>query len=294
MALREDLERQGNWLFRRRSYLPLLGIPILLIALINSEYLERIFGDSVDNFWGFFSISISFLGLAVRCITVGYVPRGTSGRNTKSQVAETLNTTGMYSIVRNPLYLGNFIIILGLTLFIQVWWFALIVWVGFWIYYERIVLAEEEFLRKKFGDTFLQWAEKTPVFFPNFKNWKKPNLPFSFKTVLRREFSTFFSIIASFSFSSAFRLSRGLLEKRSGCQTFTRSLYACFTSSREASRSSSSTSKHLWMSMGLRSFYSERPKKVLSNVHFVQKIKYFEKPESKIRERPKPTLVNLN
>ena len=200
MALREEMEKQGSWLFRWRSYLPLLGIPITLIALRNSEYLERVFGDSVEEFWGFFSIFISFLGLAVRCFTVGYVSRGTSGRSTHSLTVETLNTTGMYSIVRNPLYLGNFIIILGLVLFIQVWWFALIVSLGFWLYYERIIFVEEEFLRKKFGDLFLQWAQKTPAFFPKFKNWKKPNLPFSLKTVLRREYSTFFAIITSFTF----------------------------------------------------------------------------------------------
>ena len=200
MALREDLEKQGSWLFRNRSYLPLLGIPIILLALRNSEYLERTFGDSVEAFWGFLSIGISFLGLGIRCIVAGYAPRGTSGRNTKSQVAEVLNTTGMYSIVRNPLYLGNFVIVLGLTLFLQVLWLVLVVWVGFWIYYERIILAEESFLRNKFGDTFLKWAEKTPIFFPNLKNWNKPSLPFSFKTVLRREFSTFFAIVTSFTF----------------------------------------------------------------------------------------------
>lgn len=200
MALRENMEKQGSWLFKRRGYLPLLGIPIVLIALRNSEYLERVFGDQVEEFWGFFSIFISFLGLGVRCFTVGYVPKGTSRRSTQWLTAETLNTTGMYSIVRNPLYLGNFIIILGLVLFIQVWWFALIVWLGFWLYYERIIFVEEEFLRKKFGDLFLQWAKETPIFFPKFKNWKKPNLPFSLKTVLRREYSTFFSIIASFTF----------------------------------------------------------------------------------------------
>lgn len=198
MALREDLEKQGNWLFRYRSYLPLLAIPIFLIALRNSEQLERMFGRSVEMLWGVASIGVSFLGLIIRCIVAGYAPRGTSGRNTKSQVAEVLNTTGIYSIVRNPLYLGNFVIVLGATLFIQVWWLALIVWVGFWIYYERIILAEENFLREKFGDSFLKWAAITPVYFPKFKNWKKPNLPFSFKTVLRREFPTFFAIISSF------------------------------------------------------------------------------------------------
>lgn len=200
MALREDIEKQGSWLFKWRSYLPLLGIPVFVIALRQSGMLEKKFGDSVGDFWESCAIMISFLGLIVRCITVGYVPRGTSGRNTQSQVAEVLNTTGMYSVSRNPLYLGNFLIVFGITLFIQVWWLALLVWFGFWLYYERIMFTEEEFLRSKFKDQFIQWAEKTPIVIPRFRNWEKPKLGFSFKTVLRREFSTYFSIVATFFF----------------------------------------------------------------------------------------------
>jgi len=71
---------------------------------------------------------------------------------------------------------------------------------GFLFYYERIIFTEEEFLRKKFGKAFLDWAQRTPVFYPDFKRWQRPDLPFSFKTVLRREYSTFFGIIASFTF----------------------------------------------------------------------------------------------
>jgi len=200
MALREDMEKQGNWLFRWRSYLPLLVIPVFIIALREVKLFEHVLGDKAIDRWEALSVFISFLGLIVRCLTVGYVPRGTSGRNTRSQLAESLNTTGIYSIIRNPLYLGNFIIVLGVTLFIQVWWFALMVWFGFWLYYERIIFSEEEFLRKKFGTLFTDWAEKTPMLIPNFKNWKKPDMFFSFKTVIRREFSTFFSIIVTFFF----------------------------------------------------------------------------------------------
>ena len=200
MALREDMEKQGSWLFRWRSYLPLLGIPVFVIAIRQSGMLENKFGDSVGDLWGSCAIIVSFLGLAVRCITAGYAPRGTSGRNTKSQAADMLNTTGMYSISRNPLYLGNFIIVLGVTLFIQVWWLALLVWFGFWLYYERIIFTEEEFLRSKFNDQFMEWAKKTPLVIPRFRNWRKPELTFSFKTVLRREFSTYFSIVATFFF----------------------------------------------------------------------------------------------
>ncbi len=200
MALREDMEKQGAWLFKCRSYLPLLLIPLIVIALKHSEFIERIFGEDIDDLWESIAVFISFLGFGIRCFTVGYVPRGTSGRNTQSQVAETLNTTGMYSVTRNPLYLANFVIMFGVTLFIQVWWLALIVLIGYGLYYERIIFTEEEFLRRKFGSEFINWAQKTPMIIPNFKNWRKPNLPFSFKTVLRREFSTYFSIVSVFFF----------------------------------------------------------------------------------------------
>lgn len=200
MALREDLEKQGVWFFKWRSYFPLLLVPVCVIAFRNSEFVEQLFGDAVSDFWESIAIVISFVGLGVRCFTVGYVPRGTSGRNTQSQVAETLNTTGMYSISRNPLYLANFIIIFGITLFMQVWWFALLVWVGFWLYYERIIFAEEEFLRRKFSDEFVRWAGQTNIVIPRFRSWRKPDLPFSWKTVLRREFSTFFGIVAAYFF----------------------------------------------------------------------------------------------
>jgi protein-S-isoprenylcysteine O-methyltransferase Ste14 len=200
MALREDIEKQGNWLFIWRSYLPLLVVPLFIIALREAKVLEHVVGNEATDCWEILSICVSFLGLGIRCLTVGYVPKGTSGRNTKSQLAESLNTTGMYSIIRNPLYMGNFIIIFGITLFIQVWWFALTAWVGFWLYYERIIFSEEEFLRNKFGVLFIEWANKTHILMPNFSNWKKSDLRFSLKTVIRREFSTFFSIVAVFFF----------------------------------------------------------------------------------------------
>jgi protein-S-isoprenylcysteine O-methyltransferase Ste14 len=200
MALKQELEKQGSWLFRWRSYLPIVILPIMLVALRNSEYLERALGDFADEVWEGFCIALSFAGLAIRCIVVGYAPKGTSGRNAKEQKATTLNTTGMYSIVRHPLYLGNFVIALGITLFIQVWWFALIAILAFWLYYERIMFAEEEFLEKKFGTMFSEWADKTPTLLPKWKHWQRPGLPFSFKNVLRREYSGFFAIIASFTF----------------------------------------------------------------------------------------------
>lgn len=190
--------KSGQTLFKYRSYLPLLIIPPLLIALKESLYVEELVGDNIEDFWILLSFLLSLFGLYIRAITVGHVPSGTSGRNTTSQRAHKLNTTGMYSIVRNPLYLGNFIIILGVLLSIKVWWLVLLGIFAFFIYMERIILAEENFLTETYGDEYTLWRAKTPAIFPNFKLWQKPELPFSLKTVLKREYPGLIAIGAAF------------------------------------------------------------------------------------------------
>jgi len=101
---------------------------------------------------------ISLCGLAIRVYTVGHTPANTSGRNTAGQLAESLNTTGIYSLVRHPLYLGNFFMWLGVALLIANFWFVIAFVFAYWIYYERIMFAEEQFLRTKFGPTYVEWA----------------------------------------------------------------------------------------------------------------------------------------
>jgi protein-S-isoprenylcysteine O-methyltransferase Ste14 len=203
MALREEMEKQGGFLFRWRSYLPLVILPVLFIALPESGRIAQTLGDTARNVCMGISMTISFSGLLIRCLTVGYAPQGTSGRNTKEQKADLLNTKGMYSVVRNPLYLGNFLIALGIALFIGVWWLVLIFVLAFWLYYERIIFAEEEFLRRKFDPQFSLWAEVTPAFLPRPRKWRRPDLPFSLRTVLKREYTGFFVIAASFTFLEA-------------------------------------------------------------------------------------------
>ena len=102
-----------------------------------------------------------FAGLAIRAYTVGHAPRGTSGRNTMVQRADMLNTTGSYSLARHPLYLGNYLMWLGIVFFVGVWWLAIICTPVFWIYCERIMYAEEAFLGDRFGRNFHEWAART-------------------------------------------------------------------------------------------------------------------------------------
>jgi protein-S-isoprenylcysteine O-methyltransferase Ste14 len=196
MALQEELEKTGEYFFRWRSYLPLFMAVLFIPALAHFRYP---FADQrLDLAWDAGCLAVALLGQIVRFFTVGFVPRGTSGRNTKGQVADALNTTGLYACVRNPVYLGNFIIWFGLSLFMKSVWFAAIIILFFTIFYERIIFTEETFLRQKFGDAFIQWADSTPVIIPRFRNWRPPALPFSWKSAIKREYGTFFAIIATF------------------------------------------------------------------------------------------------
>ncbi len=196
MPLQEEFEEIGNRFFRWRSYLPLFMGVLFVAALLSYRHPEA--APHPGRLWQMGCLVISMAGLAIRFYTVGFAPRGTSGRNTLGQVAEALNTSGMYSLVRNPLYLGNFIIWLGLSLFIKVWWCTLIVILCFTIFYERIIFAEEKFLKEKFGEIFLDWAAQTPAIIPRLGNWRPPELTFSWKSALAREYASFFAAIASF------------------------------------------------------------------------------------------------
>jgi protein-S-isoprenylcysteine O-methyltransferase Ste14 len=196
MGLIEDFKKKGNWLFKKRSFIPIF---LYIIAAISLFLTDKEIVDFQNIYWMIGCLSLSFIGLIIRIITVGLTPKGTSGRNTSSgQVAEQLNTKGIYSVVRHPLYLGNFLMWLGLIIYVGIPEFIIFAVFFFWIYYERIMFAEEEFIRNKFGQSFVDWSKKTPAFIPSFKNHVKSNLDFSWKSVLRREYSGFFATFFSF------------------------------------------------------------------------------------------------
>lgn len=195
MGLREEFEATGNWLFRRRGYLPLLLFPLLLVAARGSTYPSE--DHRLDVAWEGVCLLLALTGLALRVATVGFVPRDTSGRNTGGQLAGSLNTSGFYSVVRHPLYLGNYLMWLGVALFPRSWWAPVIVSLVFWLYYERIMFAEEEFLRRKFGPLYTSWAAVTPAFLPRLTLWRRPAVRFCLLTVLRREHSSLLALMAS-------------------------------------------------------------------------------------------------
>lgn len=202
MSLVHEFENSGNWLFKRRSWLP----TILIVAGIVMMYLgnrQAILFDMRDEL---IFLGVSFFGEVIRIMTVGYTPKNTSGRNTvNGQLADELNITGIYSVLRHPLYLGNFFMWLGPVLFLRSAWFTVLFGLIYWLYYERIMFAEEQFLRKKFGEIYDKWAEKVSSFIPYSFKYIPTDLTFSVRNVMKREYNSFINIFLIFTLLDLFR-----------------------------------------------------------------------------------------
>lgn len=200
MALLEEFEQQGNWLFRRRGQFPMLFLLIGLGLYVYDRYNDVPFflGEGAARLYFWACVGVSLLGLFIRIYTVGHTPVRTSGRNRVEQIADSLNTSGIYATVRHPLYLGNFLIWLGPALLPAHLWFIVSFCLFYWLYYERIMFCEEQFLRAKFGTVFTDWAAKTPAFIPALSQFKPNTVLFSWKKVFINEKNGLASIFVVF------------------------------------------------------------------------------------------------
>jgi len=195
--LRNKFARLGLWLFRHRSFLALAALPIAMAGLNSFTYIAQ--SREMNELWQIVCFAVSISGLVLRALTVGFVPKETSGRNTCGQVAASLNTTGVYSLVRHPLYVGNYLAVLGCFMFFHRVWIVLAGTCIFAVLYEPIILSEEMFLRVRFGEAFERWAAATPAWIPKLTDWKAPLLPYCWRAVLNREYTGLFVVCGVFS-----------------------------------------------------------------------------------------------
>jgi len=196
MLLRKKLQKIGDVFFRCRSYIPFV---LVVSFFIGKKYFHYPKGSFLfEEIFEYMCFSVSLFGFLIRVIVTGYARAGTSGRNIKGQWAEELNTDGLYSVVRNPIYLGNIFIILGVSMLSQSYEIVLINFLFSICFYVPIIISEEEFLLQAFKEKFLNYAQCTPTLLPNFKLWKRPELKFNFLRALYREHDTFIGLIFGF------------------------------------------------------------------------------------------------
>ncbi|NIM16668.1 MAG: hypothetical protein GTO45_32180 [Candidatus Aminicenantes bacterium] len=181
----------GNFLFKHRSFTP---IPLIIMVFIIFKPINLEEKNIIINMAG---LLISFLGETIRIFAVGYSFEGTSGREMYLR-ADALNITGIYSLVRNPLYIGNFLMFTGLVVVFSNLFAVLVFALFIILQYYFIVLAEEEYLKGKYGQEYESYCTQVRRIIPTFRNYKKNQNPFSLKKIIFKENDSIFNMLMMF------------------------------------------------------------------------------------------------
>jgi protein-S-isoprenylcysteine O-methyltransferase Ste14 len=103
-----------------------------------------------------------------RTWAAGFV--GTTARGRETQ-AEVLLTAGPYAHVRNPMYLGIFVITAALAAMSGLWYALLIAWAAYALVYSNVIPYEEAYLRKRFGEEYEAYYRAVPRLLPALRGY---------------------------------------------------------------------------------------------------------------------------
>jgi protein-S-isoprenylcysteine O-methyltransferase Ste14 len=103
-------------------------------------------------------ILISFLGLVIRAWASGHLRK-----------EKALAVSGPYRYSRNPLYVGNFLLGIGITAGARSWWVLGLCIAYYAIFYPMIIRRERERMKNLFPQQYIEYGKKVPLFFPSLR-----------------------------------------------------------------------------------------------------------------------------
>jgi protein-S-isoprenylcysteine O-methyltransferase Ste14 len=178
--------RIGNFLFHYRNGL----FPLAFVLLLWPG--GKIFAS--DLWAAGAGVAVALVGQLLRAATIGlaYIIRGGKDRQV---YAETLVAEGMFAHCRNPLYLGNLIVLAGVGLAANSLLFVLIGLPLFIFAYLAIIAAEENYLKQKFGQQYLDYCLKVNRLLPNFSGFKTTaqGMTFHWPRLIVKEYGSTFA-----------------------------------------------------------------------------------------------------
>jgi len=182
----------GNFFFKYRNWIFILFYGALFIPswpLFSKEN----FGETYYLWPIIIGLFITILGQLIRGLTIGlaYIVRG--GKEGKPY-AEGLVTEGIFNHCRNPLYVGNILMLFGVGILANSLVYVIFIIPVFLFVYQAIVLAEENFLRGKFGPGYDEYCKKVNRWIPNVKGISKTfrSMHFNWKRWILKEHTTQF------------------------------------------------------------------------------------------------------
>jgi protein-S-isoprenylcysteine O-methyltransferase Ste14 len=185
----------GRFFFKVRNGLFPTLLTVMVLATRPAQFLGNALLDRIAV-----AIGVVFLlsGQALRLAVIGYAYIRRGGRN-REVFANLLVTRGFYSHTRNPMYVGNYAMVLGFTLIYgNAWGYGLIAPLFAYIYL-AITTAEEAYLREKFGAQYDDYARRVNRFIPNPRGLRASLAEFSYdwRRALVKEYGTIcFSLVS--------------------------------------------------------------------------------------------------
>jgi protein-S-isoprenylcysteine O-methyltransferase Ste14 len=172
----------GEQFFKLRDYTP-IPLIILAFAVQSPTVLSATLG----------TICV-VLGEWIRLYSVAFI--GSISRTRRSSLGQQLVTTGPFGVVRNPLYVGNFLIVCGFTVFTAKFWMVLLGIILFSIQYVFIVQYEEQLLSERFGQSYEDYKRRVPAWLPvSLPRWDAIEWPQSFSEACISEKRTLTTIL---------------------------------------------------------------------------------------------------
>ena len=181
----------GRLFFRcRDAVFPLVFLAIVVTTRARWPSRSNVY-EALTNALG---IAAALAGQALRALVIGlaYIRRG--GRN-RQVSADELVKQGIFAHSRNPLYFGNLLGVIGLLVIHNSPAGYLIGLPFYLLAYWSIVCAEEEYLRRRFGEEYLRYCRVVPRFLPRLNGLGATlaSMRFDWRRLLRKEYGTTFA-----------------------------------------------------------------------------------------------------
>ncbi len=142
----------GKLFFEWRDYTP---IPLILLLIIFAR---------PTAFSATLGLAAIVLGELIRIYSVAFI--GSISRTRSDNLGAQLISSGPFAYVRNPLYVGNFFIATGVSVFGGLPWLAALTVLAFCVQYYYIVKYEENLLRQRFGTAYHEFCDRVPAWIP--------------------------------------------------------------------------------------------------------------------------------
>jgi protein-S-isoprenylcysteine O-methyltransferase Ste14 len=185
------VSRLGPFFFKHRNLLfPVVFLPLAL-GTEPRPFLGSARADALLDAAG---LALAIAGQALRVLVIGlaYIRRG--GKDKKIYAA-SLVQDGIFAHSRNPLYLGNLMIVAGLMLIHDGPWLYAIGIPFFLVAYVSIVQAEEQYLSAHFGAEYEAYRRRVPRFLLRLEGLGRTlrSMHFDWNRVVRKEYGTLMS-----------------------------------------------------------------------------------------------------